>query len=860
MPSYSTNLSATLGNLIFMSTYIGLVLPITVTALISQFLPRTRPSPVVRSLLTVVYGAVVIIQLMNLLLAENRASLIGSGVALGFIGLMMIIVLKQRFSNWGAVWVRAVGMPLTGILLFSLIYSYHHGIVPKLAISFDPIAPVRKLVWDGSIQLMLPHRPLGIPGDAEAVVDRVNPIRPLVGYGPEMMSNAFAFSYPPELAQVETRGATVDRNHNETMDVWLNSGLLGVIAFYSWLICLIQTACTHLRFLPHPQTRGWWLTACLIGGALSGMLIAWGLDDEGNRFTLLLSLGLPYGLLGGLAGYLIGHSLSQTNRPQPDSDRPPWVDVRFVGLFAGFISYWVIAHFQFSIVSTYLYAWVYAGMLGALGQLTLATPDGTTATTRTEQRAAVVGHSYIVTLIIVICVFDFITPQFSFDWHDSGAMSLAWMFLVSWGLGLLLLLTRWPISGDTPRRWWRLFKSGIIYTSLVMGIGWLYRIGHQAFFGQFISVYNATDALYAANILVVAMGLFYSLVFMLMALFVVGLSSQSTGRFKLTSASTGLYITLLIASGTVIWFHNINAIRADIYLKEGERYRGQKYWDQAVLLHETATNLQPFEEFYHLMLALNYQLMAHDSHLTPQQLADAKHNGEAVALRARHLNPYNPDNTGNMGRYYFTLSQIDTAESSRQKHWQQARLYFEKAIHLAPTNMIYHNLLAQTWYMKEHYNEAIARLNIALTIDPTYKPTWTLLGDSYAAQGLVDEALAAHTQGMQPSSSLDADGIHSFADRTLDVRLTFYISAGRLEEVVAALQEVALQQPSQRATLEAIGRAYVLGEQLEQAIPCYEQAALLQQAEWSGLRRHYNPAHDYTAILEELYDQLESRP
>jgi tetratricopeptide (TPR) repeat protein len=214
------------------------------------------------------------------------------------------------------------------------------------------------------------------------------------------------------------------------------------------------------------------------------------------------------------------------------------------------------------------------------------------------------------------------------------------------------------------------------------------------------------------------------------------------------------------------------------------------------------------------MLALDYQLMAQDNRIDQAQRELAWKEGERIALEARRINAYNPDNTGNMGRYYFTLGQVFD-----QARFQDALKYFEKATILAPSNVIYHNLWAQTYYILTDYQKAIDRLKISVSVDPNYPPTWILLGDTYAAMENVDEALKAHSQAIKLSSDL--------FDQFVDQRFQFYLSAGKIESLLAIMQQAALDRPTDASLQWAIGHAYNLQEKPEQAIPYFQQAVTL---------------------------------
>jgi tetratricopeptide (TPR) repeat protein len=206
--------------------------------------------------------------------------------------------------------------------------------------------------------------------------------------------------------------------------------------------------------------------------------------------------------------------------------------------------------------------------------------------------------------------------------------------------------------------------------------------------------------------------------------------------------------------------------------------------------------------------------MAQDTRLDQSARDRAWGEGERIALDARNINPYNPDNTGNMGRYYFTMGQVLAGT-----RFQDALKYFEKATILAPSNVIYHNLWGQTYYILADYPKAVERLQTSVSIDPKYPPTWVLLGDTYAAMQNVDEAFKAHSQAIKLSSDL--------FDQFADQRFRFYISTNRMEDLIAVLQQAALARPTDALLQWAIGHAYNLQNQREQAVPYLEKAIAL---------------------------------
>jgi tetratricopeptide (TPR) repeat protein len=514
------------------------------------------------------------------------------------------------------------------------------------------------------------------------------------------------------------------------------------------------------------------------------------------------------------------------------------------------VGHFIEVHFVFSIAATYTYFWVYAGLLVALSRIRnlewaghqeatprpgLAEaeqrPEIVTTTRRSKKRrgrrasvkkkpAAVVSGStrYLqlmkreswetwvgsqglaMAIILIILTFDFVTPQFEFSIDNEKSTSLFWMMSITWLIGFAIAISNLAVRrSDWPGRinWGR---ATMLYAITSLSYFFFYILAHRFQFGQRITV---------------------QVLLFLMGIIAVTLSWRSGRRLTFWRPENWwLYPPLVLAILTVIWFKNMNVVRADIYLKEGERYRGQKQWNEAIALHERGRVIDSDEDFYYLMLALDYQLMAQDGNLDPNVREHAWQEGERIALEARNINPYNPDNTGNMGRYYFTLGQIFNPEQ-----YQNALDFFEKATILAPSNVIYHNLWAQTYYILQNYEAAVDRLQTSVAIDPLYSPSWLLLGDTYAAMGNVDQALVAHGEAMKLRSRGSGNGFASFADQFLDQRLNFYVSAGRSEDVITTLQGLDFQGDPRVPWM--IGHIHNLQGQRENAIPYFEEARAL---------------------------------
>ena len=66
-----------------------------------------------------------------------------------------------------------------------------------------------------------------------------DPLRTVIGWGPESMFVAYNAFYPPSLANIESRSASPDRSHEAFLDELVNKGLLGLFSYLALIISAI---------------------------------------------------------------------------------------------------------------------------------------------------------------------------------------------------------------------------------------------------------------------------------------------------------------------------------------------------------------------------------------------------------------------------------------------------------------------------------------------------------------------------------------------------------------------------------------------------------------------------------------------
>ena len=120
---------------------------------------------------------------------------------------------------------------------------------------------VRTLIWRGDDKA----------GGALALITS-NPLRTVIGWGPESMFVAYNKFYPPSLANIEARGASPDRSHEAYLDELVTKGVLGLASYLFVIISLLVLAWRLM------QRVGDWRTQVL---AIAGIAIVAGHSVEG---------------------------------------------------------------------------------------------------------------------------------------------------------------------------------------------------------------------------------------------------------------------------------------------------------------------------------------------------------------------------------------------------------------------------------------------------------------------------------------------------------------------------------------------------------------------------------------------------
>ncbi|MGE5138204.1 MAG: O-antigen ligase family protein, partial [Rudaea sp.] len=234
-------------------------------------------------LLIGIYSFLLALQTLTLLFTQSRGPLLGFLAGLFTLALLYALVRGARQLALATMSAAAVGLLL--LVLFNVAADTsmaglrnipYIGRLGQVFQTEEGTGKVRVLIWQGALQLVLPHSPLWSPTTGS---DILNPIRPLIGYGPETIYIAYNPFYPPELGHIESRTATPDRSHNETFDALVTTGVIGWIAENILFLSVLYFGLKWLALVNSARERNiliaLWYSGGLVMTLLLGLTIGW---------------------------------------------------------------------------------------------------------------------------------------------------------------------------------------------------------------------------------------------------------------------------------------------------------------------------------------------------------------------------------------------------------------------------------------------------------------------------------------------------------------------------------------------------------------------------------------------------------
>ncbi len=335
-----TRPNGTLGSPIFLGAYLALLLPLTI---VRAWQERRGPA-------LFFWLAVGGLQLGVLLLTQSRGPLMAF-----LLGTLLLAALAAGFNRAQKVFVAIGTLLATVVAILALINTQ-----PAAQRWAQDVPVLSRLVYNlekggASAATSLASRStaarLGIwEAATETFVEAPAKVR-LIGFGPESSYTHYYPHLPDRVMQVDGywQSNSYDRFHADTLDIALNYGLLGWLAYCGFFAVVVLAAARALFGLTGAGAS-WLFFAMSVAGAAAGAGLArW----AGLPATMAPAAGLGIG--GAWLVFLMACAWRAARRGLPDAIRSqtlPWA--LLAGLTASLLVFWLDAQVNIPVLTTRL--------------------------------------------------------------------------------------------------------------------------------------------------------------------------------------------------------------------------------------------------------------------------------------------------------------------------------------------------------------------------------------------------------------------------------------------------------------------------------------------------------------------------
>jgi tetratricopeptide (TPR) repeat protein len=868
--------ASNMGNAIFVAAYMIMAAPPTLSRVADAFrsILTDEETGAADMLRAAVYIFIFLVQLIAIWYTKSRGPLMGLLAGLGIWLILGFLALRRVLNRrlWRGIWLGALTTVLVVVVAFFLINPggpLHEWALDtplnRLARVLDYTSGtgmVRNLIWQGSLELILPHEPIWYPpteARPQGHSDPFNSLRQVVGYGPESMYVAYNSFYPPLLGHYESRTASPDRSHNETMDAWVTQGFLGFVA-YLWLFGSVFTlGLRWLGFLPDDGRRKLFF-GLLAGGAIVATVIV--ALTIGLHF---FGLAIPIGIVGGLFLYLVIWGFAEWESTEDVRLHPRFV--LLMGLFSAMVAHFVEINFGIAIAATRTTFWCYAGLLVVTGMNLIRDheeEEANSATRRSRSRLPdwlrpTLATSIVGGFIIGTLSFDFVTnaerltQPAEIVWRaltilpaqgSRSSYGALMIFAFTWVMSIVLFIAQMAKRGKFQERDddWVVATSLYALLSLAIGFGFALTLA-----GRHASVVRARPQtvegfLELAGRVAGTLTLYYGFILFTMVAGGLGLVLGTQGNLKpIGQLSLIALLVLILLAGAVAVVTNLHPIRADIIYKQADPWERQGQWPVAIQHYRRAIDLAPREDFYYLYLGrayLEYAKTLEDPAVQRTVLGET----EETLIEAREINPLNTDHSANLARMYRTWAQLATDAETRLEMTQRASENYAVATRLSPQNAILWNEWGLLYLAAGQFEEAQKKIAHSLELDPGFDQTWTIQADLYANQNMIADALEAYGRALE------------IDPRQTDVWLRvgdIHRQQKDFEEAAEAYEQALQLRPNDVQVWRVLGSVYAQIGQPERGIQALDRALELAPEDQDAWDTHRMLAILYSQVGEQ---------
>ncbi len=754
--SVQTRVTSTFGGPIFVAGYLMMVLPLTFYFCIKSFTGKT----VLSYLSGAAYTLILASQLACFIFAWSRGPLLGLLTASIFFILLLALVEKKRW-----LFATASGIIILAGIFFGLLNITNSPFpgLKKSAGRFGNIiqesqtgsGKVRLLTWDSALSII-----------------SSSPARLPFGPGLESLFYLYYRYTQPSFARFENSTAIPDHSHNETLDLLITGGILGLLAFLAIIILAAHQTLQKLGLINNrKETKifGLILLFCLLAGILIPAAIK-------NSF-MLIGLTTPLSLIGGIFFYFLYYLFFMTGTgaidTEPDRLLVPQSgdSLLLIALFSGIIGHFVEIQFLFGLTATRLHFWTYLALITASGVILLKQTTGSaTLTTSPDEKTAnqkTNGSSRFNELTTGtgknLEKEDVTNPALSGRKGVGKTIDYTktfFLYSVLTGLILSILLFeqakgKHPVTIITDLNYlvviilW-LFSGILIIISIGRdSCGERSRTNGKPFIWHFnfYLLYLLLSGLWAGIALMVHAWLitdkinltdpplFINLFYLWLGINLIMLISCLSGPAKNISASSNrllkipCYLFLLFLVWPVIYHLNFKKIYADAYCHLGDEYQSVGQWDKSINEFKRAIELAPRTDVYYNYISKSYE--------KKKDWPAA----EKYLKQARGANPFTPEPLMNLAWLYQRWAESVPAE--RVQKLELALKTYEEIVQLAPLRPHIFKDWGAIYLLKKDYESAAEKYRRALALDESAELYFSL-GYTYYLLNKIDETIESY--------------------------------------------------------------------------------------------------------------------
>ena len=628
---------STIGNPILVSAYLIMVVPLTIMRIIEHFrLPLqsekenekgNTPNYLASSLLLGAYLFLLIIQLMSIVYSQSRGPLLALLIGMAFFALFASVLVGRWLT---LIFIGLIALGIAFLVLFNL---------PN-----TPLEPLRQVPYLGRLGSLYAGEQGGIGSGRPLIWQNAikllanNPVRNIVGYGPDAMYIVYEPYFPSELEDLpDFKDRFIDRSHNQVLDSLIMTGVLGFGAEFILFLSLFYYFFKWLGFIGTARQRYLFMALIAIGG-LGGTALPYFIEGSFRFFPI----GLPVGIMLALMIYLL---VIAVIRFEQISQQPHRQALLLITLFAVIMAHFIEIQFGIAFSITRLYFWLYAALIVVIGlpllrseitestnqQISQATQKLTSPKHRRKGRikrrdknkqqsstwmgtsewksmlpslSNTIVLSLMMSLLLMVMTFNFYIRAFNLSITN---YSILWLFLATWLYGALIIPAESSFEQENEGGWLLRLAT---YAAVSLGMWAIFCLIYMPWVqlpapGSMISV----EELYAfVSRMANAITVLYVFVFLIIILAAVAGSSFlfSTGKnnkirppmMQAPAWLGAVYALLFILIVPLTVITNLNVSRADTFNRQGTKYEVDGQLDVAIMLYETAVEMQKYQEYY----------------------------------------------------------------------------------------------------------------------------------------------------------------------------------------------------------------------------------------------------------------------